>query len=332
MRHAGLGRLSAPSAAGGLCYISAMKRGLIPGSLAALLLMAGCGGEPEFPPGTPPEIVLPGLAEGGDAEAQVSLGWMYQTGQGFAQDYHEAAHWYRRAAEQGNALAQYSLAELYARGLGLGQDYEAAALWHRRAAERGNLSAQIRLAYLYENGLGVPRDYSAAVYWYARASQGAQGARGAAAPPPSIERMLSTGISPPVLIQPPRETLALEQPAVLTPLEPPAPEEAAAPTQVEPPLPEGGVDGSSARAAAVWVHVASFRTTAAAALHWQTLKERHGDLLGGLTGDLARVDLGEDKGVWVRLRAGPLADAAAARALCLDLRARDVYCAPTTEE
>ena len=299
-----------------------MIKGLIPGSLAALLVIAGCGEAPAYPPGTPPEIVLPGLAEAGDAEAQVSLGWMYQTGQGFDQDYRAAARWYRRAAEQGNALAQYSLAELYARGLGLGQDYEAAALWHRRAAERGNVSAQIRLAYFYENGLGVARDYGAAAGWYARAGQGVQGG---AAPPPSIARMVSGGISPTVLIQPPRETVALEQPAAPTPLAPPAP------AAIVPPSEAAG-DVASAGAAAVWVHVASFRTAAAAALHWEALKARHGDLLGGLASDLARVDLGADKGVWVRLRAGPLADAAAARALCRDLRARDLYCVPVTEE
>ena len=95
-----------------------MRRGRKLWSLAALLLGAGCAGEPAYPPGTPPAIVLPGLAEQGDAEAQVSLGWMYQTGQVFDQDYGEAARWYRRAADQGNALAQYSLAELYARRRG----------------------------------------------------------------------------------------------------------------------------------------------------------------------------------------------------------------------
>ena len=306
-----------------------MKRGRILGSLAALMvLIAGCADEPAYPPGTPPAIVLPGLAERGDAEAQVSLGWMYQTGQGFAQDYGEAARWYRRAADQGNALAQYSLAELYARGLGQRQDYEAAARWHRRAAEQGNLSAQVRLAHFYENGLGVPRDYAAAAYWYARASQSA---RGGVTLPPSVARMVSVGISPPVLIQPPRETLVPGQQAVLIPFEPPpvtpALDEAAAPALLGP-LPEGAGAEPSAAAAGLWVHVASFRTAASATLHWDALMKRHGDLLGGLASDLARVDLGADKGIWVRLRAGPLADADAARALCRKLRARDLYCVP----
>ncbi len=49
------------------------------------------------------------LAEQGDADAQCSLGEMYDKGRGVAQDYAEAVKWYRMAAEQGYAWAQRNL-------------------------------------------------------------------------------------------------------------------------------------------------------------------------------------------------------------------------------
>ena len=35
--------------------------------------------------------------------AQYNLGWMYDEGQGVAQDDKQAVYWYRKAADQGNA-------------------------------------------------------------------------------------------------------------------------------------------------------------------------------------------------------------------------------------
>ena len=278
------------------------------GALAALVLATGCGGG-GLPPGAPLGTTLPELAAQGDAEAQVSLGWMYETGQGYERSYGRAARWYRRAADQGSTLAQYALGELYAGGRGVDQDYRAAAAWYRAAAEGGNVSAQLRLAYLYENGLGVPRDYAAAAAWYGRARQDSLAL---GSPPPGLARIIGAGPATPVLIPPPREA----------------------------PVADAGTDGANAPAtgetmaaqaaqpAGVWVHVASFRTANPARAHWKALKGAHADLLDALGGDLVRVDLGADLGVWMRLRAGPLPGIAAAEALCRALRARDLYCAP----
>ena len=49
---------------------------------------------------------LRALAEQGDAEAQFSLGIMYDSGRGVPQDATEAIRWYRLAADQGFADAQ----------------------------------------------------------------------------------------------------------------------------------------------------------------------------------------------------------------------------------
>ena len=48
------------------------------------------------------------LAEAGDAESQVNLGVMYDTGRGVPQDDAEAVRWYRLAADQGDADAQFN--------------------------------------------------------------------------------------------------------------------------------------------------------------------------------------------------------------------------------
>ena len=58
---------------------------------------------------------------------------------------------------------------------------------------------------------------------------------------------------------------------------------------------------------------------------WNRIVGKNKDALGGLTPNVARVDLGE-KGVFFRLRAGPLADKAAADSLCAALGAQNVGC------
>jgi hypothetical protein len=280
----------------------------------AVLLVAGCAsGDP--PPGAPPEVALPILAERGDAEAQVSLGWMYQTGQGFERDYHQAAYWYRQAADQGNGLAQYSLGELYARGLGVAQDFGQAVVWHRRAADGGNASAQFRLAFFYEQGLGVARNYDAAALWYSRAAKNAQSAAGL---PPNLVRLLGDAITPPTLVQPDRQAA----PNLLT-LAPPEDASFEQTTTIIPAV----TATAPAPIGDHWVHIATFRTRAAAALHWDMLGASHGDILAGLRGRLLPLDLGADDGAWIRLYAGPLNDGAVAATLCEKLRARAIYCA-----
>ena len=105
------------------------------------------------------------LAEDGDADAQAMIGFLYATGRGFAQDYVEAARWYRLAAEQGNADAQSRTGFFQYTGQGVPQDYEEALRWYRLAAEQGNAIAQLYLGRMYGLGHGVPQDFIAAHMW-----------------------------------------------------------------------------------------------------------------------------------------------------------------------
>ena len=97
-------------------------------------------------------------AEQGDATAQVSLGLLYDKGEGTPQDYKQALHWYTKAAEQGDAKAQFNLGWIYKNGEGTPQDYKQAIKWFTKAAEQGDVGAQFTLGLMYRNGDGTPQD------------------------------------------------------------------------------------------------------------------------------------------------------------------------------
>jgi TPR repeat protein len=98
------------------------------------------------------------LARQGDATAQADLGQMYERGAGVAQDFAEAANWYRRAAEHGFARAQILLANLYDEGRGVPKDAWTAVKWLRLASMQGEAMAQFELGWHYLDGQGVPQD------------------------------------------------------------------------------------------------------------------------------------------------------------------------------
>ncbi|MBX2830770.1 MAG: SPOR domain-containing protein [Rhodospirillales bacterium] len=73
------------------------------------------------------------------------------------------------------------------------------------------------------------------------------------------------------------------------------------------------------------IQLASLREESGASAEWKRLSSKNKDLLGSLQMFVQRTDL-EDKGVYYRLQAGPLADATAAEKLCADLKQRNVGC------
>jgi TPR repeat protein len=83
-----------------------------------------------------PIVTVIQSAEHGNARYQTVLGYMYETGRNFPQDYHLAALWYRRAAEQGDVRAQHLLGLLYDRGQGVPLNYVEAHKWLNLAAAR----------------------------------------------------------------------------------------------------------------------------------------------------------------------------------------------------
>ena len=73
------------------------------------------------------------------------------------------------------------------------------------------------------------------------------------------------------------------------------------------------------------VHLASYRSEKAARKGWSTIKEQFKDLLGALSGNVRKVDLGPEKGIYYRVTAGPLEDSAA-KALCKKMHTRKHFC------
>ena len=89
--------------------------------------------------------ILTPLAWAGNADAQNTLGWMYDYGHGVEENDAEAVKWYRPAAEQGNAIAQNNLGKMYEYGIGVSQNDEEAIKWYRSAAEQGHAEARQNL-------------------------------------------------------------------------------------------------------------------------------------------------------------------------------------------
>lgn len=104
----------------------------------------------------------------------------------------------------------------------------------------------------------------------------------------------------------------------------PAAEESPDPAQEES-GPQETEDSSQTVAGAFRIQLAAVRSNEAAEAEWQRLQSKHEELLGPLTLNIERADLGE-QGVYYRIQAGPLSDEAAAETLCSDLQARDQAC------
>ena len=74
------------------------------------------------------------------------------------------------------------------------------------------------------------------------------------------------------------------------------------------------------------VQIAAVRSRERANSEWTRLKRKHGDLLADYSLNVVRVDLGPTKGIFYRLRAGPIAWEDVAKSLCENLIKRKVGC------
>jgi TPR repeat protein len=102
-------------------------------------------------------------AKAGNAEAQTALGDTYWSGD--EEHYVEAVKWYRLAAEQGDAGAQLSLGVMYDNGEGVAKNDAEAVKWYRKAAEQGHAMAQSTLGTRYMNGEGIAENYVLGHMW-----------------------------------------------------------------------------------------------------------------------------------------------------------------------
>ena len=114
-------------------------------------------------------IIRP-LAEQGNSQAQVTLGIMYDYGQGVDKNPAEAMKWYIKAAEQGIPVVQHDVGVKYFQGTGVKQDYLEAARWWEQSANAGLADSQFNLGLLNYRGLGIPQDYQKAAELFTEAA------------------------------------------------------------------------------------------------------------------------------------------------------------------
>ena len=162
-----------------------------------------------------------------------------------------------------------------------------------------------------------------------------------------VEEKLAAAQQQPQTVSPvptAKEVAAVEEPKpakIAKPMElkepaaaPKAVETASAPTPSQPPKAEATPKVEpkpAAKPASVdisknyQVQLAAVRSTATAQSEWQRMQKKFPAQLDGLQLNVVKADLGK-KGVFYRLRAGPVADANAAKAICDALKAKKAGC------
>ena len=94
------------------------------------------------------------LAEEGDVDACLTLGFMYLYGEnGVEQDEEKAFKYYSIAAEKEDKIALNNLGSLYFSGIGVKKDVAKAAELFEKAAKLGNNEAAVNLAFVYLTSL-----------------------------------------------------------------------------------------------------------------------------------------------------------------------------------
>jgi TPR repeat protein len=105
-------------------------------------------------------------ADNGNVRAKAVLGLAYRDGTGVRRSTREAVKWLTLAADQGDEMAQYNVALMCRAGRGMPKDGAVAANWLRKSADQGNSDAANSLGVMYENGEGVASNWAEAMKWY----------------------------------------------------------------------------------------------------------------------------------------------------------------------
>ena len=125
-------------------------------------------------------------------------------------------------------------------------------------------------------------------------------------------------------LTPPVKTLKPAPKPVTKPA--PKPEPKQAPAAKPAPKPETSASAPIPSGRTYLVQLAAARSSKGARNEWDRLKTKNKDLLGSLGLIVTKADLGPGKGIFYRLRAGPIANETAARTLCQQLTKRKIGC------
>lgn len=99
------------------------------------------------------------LADKGDLNAQLLLGYSYLYGENGAEvDYDKAFEYYARAAMQNDNVGLNNLGSLYYSGIGIERNTAKAAILFEKAASLGNAEAAVNLGFILITGNGVKKN------------------------------------------------------------------------------------------------------------------------------------------------------------------------------
>ena len=122
------------------------------------------------------------LADKGDVNAQLLLGYSYLYGVNGAEvNYDKSFEYYAKAAMQNDSVGLNNLGSLYYSGIGVGRSPSKAAILFEKAANLGNAEAAVNLGFILISGNGAEKNPSLAMDYFEKA---------AAAKNPTAEFML----------------------------------------------------------------------------------------------------------------------------------------------
>ena len=108
----------------------------------------------------------------GNSHAQNRLGFMYEYGNGVAQNFDVAVKWYQLSAKQNNPDGQFNLARSFADGKGVKASHKEAIRLLNLAARQSHATAQFLLGSFYARGDGVQKNHQEAIrLWILAANQ-----------------------------------------------------------------------------------------------------------------------------------------------------------------
>ncbi len=111
------------------------------------------------------------LAEEGNLESQLALGYMYLYGEnGVTSDYAKAFKYYEMAAAQNDKIALNNLGSLYFNGIGTEVNYVKAAELFAQAAKLGSDDAAVNLAFIYLSGNNQSQNQQEAIELFRQAA------------------------------------------------------------------------------------------------------------------------------------------------------------------
>lgn len=135
----------------------------------AVALLKGIGVQQDTEQGMD---LLVRAADGGNADAQLALGFYVMKGTGgMEQDSARAFAFFEQAAEAGKRDAQYNVGLAYVRAEGVAKDYAKAVSWFEKAAYQGDAGAMYNLGVMHLNGEGTVKDPVTAYAWFTLAAE-----------------------------------------------------------------------------------------------------------------------------------------------------------------